>query len=445
MNKQDGNKHRQHPLEINLEDGVARNLVALARIDFGKEFLLPPAVTAGAENHDEHAAKRKHGVTHDKVFEVQHTAAGAERFKARKHVEAEGARERKREYDQDVPEGDPFTVVPLEVHPERDEILEHGNQGGQSRERHEQEERRTAEPTRRHHGKHVGKRNEDETRALSRRLAKGEAARDDDNTRNKRDDRIKDADTRSFLDEGVLAAYVATENRHATDTDTEREERMRECRKDCLAHALARLRQALERRKQIELETCSRTRKRHGSNGKEDHDDKQANHHLLGDALDTFLEPERYNPEAEHDGDGHPENHKRGVRKHFAEARCNLVRGSLEEVCVGDHLVEVIEHPARDHRVERHQYVVRRNQRELGPVPLGARLFQVIEGTGDTATAATTQREFCHENREPQEKQEAKIGQHKSRTTVLACNIGETPDVAQPDGATGSDKDKTKS
>ena len=78
-------------------------------------------------------------------------------------------------------------------------------------------------------------------------------------------------------------------------------------------------------------------------------------------------------------------------------------------------------------------------------MPLGARLFQVIEGAGDTATAATTQRKFRHEDREPEEQQEAKIGQHECRTAVLACNIGETPDVAQPDGATGSDKDKTKS
>ena len=243
----------------------------------------------------------------------------------------------------------------------------------------------------------------------------------------------------------MLLADIASENRHAADTDAEREERMRERREDGFADTLARLCQAFERRQEVELEPCGGTRQRNGADGEKYHDDKQADHHLLGDSLDAFLETEGDDAEAKRDGDAHPENHERGVREHFAEAGRNLVGSSLEETCVGDHLVEVVEHPARHHRVEGHQDVVRRNQRELGPVPLGARLFQVVEGAGDTTTAATAKRKFRYQDREPEEQQEAEIGQHECRTAVLACDVRETPHVAEADGASGSDENKTES
>lgn len=354
LNQEDRNESRQNPLEVDSEGGVVRNLVALTGIHFGKELFLTPTIAARAEDGDEHATSREHGVAHDKVFEVQNAAAGAERFKARKHVKAEGTGERKQEYDQDVPIGDLAALESLEVHPERHQVFENGNQGRHGRKRHEQEECGTEEPARRHHGEHVRKRHEDKARTLTRRLVEGKAARDDDDARDQGDDGIQNADTCGFFGQGMILSDVATENSHATDTEAQGKEGVRKGGKDSLAQALARLRKAFQRRQQVEFETSRRTGERHGANRKNHHNDKQANHHDLGDAFHTLLEAKRHDKEADDNGNRHPENHEARIRKHFAEAGRNLIRSAQEELGIGHHLVEVVEHPASHHRVEGH-------------------------------------------------------------------------------------------
>ena len=78
-------------------------------------------------------------------------------------------------------------------------------------------------------------------------------------------------------------------------------------------------------------------------------------------------------------------------------------------------------------------------------MPLGTRFFQVVESASDTALTATTQGKFCHQNGQAQEEQEAEVREHKGRSTVLASNVRETPHVAQANGATGGNEDKSES
>ena len=78
-------------------------------------------------------------------------------------------------------------------------------------------------------------------------------------------------------------------------------------------------------------------------------------------------------------------------------------------------------------------------------MPLGTRLFQVVESASDTALTATTEGKFCHQDRQAQEKQEAEVGEHKGRSTVLASNVRKSPHVAQANGATGGNEDKSES
>lgn len=78
-------------------------------------------------------------------------------------------------------------------------------------------------------------------------------------------------------------------------------------------------------------------------------------------------------------------------------------------------------------------------------MPLGTRFFQVVESASDTASASTTQGEFSHQDGQAQEKQEAEVREHKGRSAVLAGNVRESPHVAQANGATGGNEDKSES
>ena len=71
-------------------------------------------------------------------------------------------------------------------------------------------------------------------------------------------------------------------------------------------------------------------------------------------------------------------------------------------------------------------------------MPFRARGFQLVVAARDGALAGAPGGELHDERRQGENGQKHQVHQHERRAAVLAGDVGETPHVAQTDGATGA-------
>ena len=75
-------------------------------------------------------------------------------------------------------------------------------------------------------------------------------------------------------------------------------------------------------------------------------------------------------------------------------------------------------------------------------MPFGPLRLQIVETARDAFLARAADGEFHDQNGQRENNQEKKVQQHECRATVLAGNVGETPNVAQPNSASRTDEDE---
>ena len=104
-------------------------------------------------------------------------------------------------------------------------------------------------------------------------------------------------------------------------------------------------------------------------------------------------------------------------------------------------LEEVAQHPPRDDGIVAedqpgpdHRDVAVDAQRVSRP--------GIGEGLDDIALRATSQREFCQKQRQPDQNECAAIGDQKRAAAILAGDVGEPPDIAEADRASQRGEDE---
>ena len=146
---------------------------------------------------------------------------------------------------------------------------------------------------------------------------------------------------------------------------------------------------------------------------------------------------------AQHHHQGHEGGLEHRVGGDGAELRAHAGGVQAHKVAL-EHLDEVQDEPAGDGGVEHHEQVVARHAEPAVPVPLGALWLQLLEGAQDALLAGPAHGELHDHDGQAHDDQEKQVHQHQGSAAVLAHDVGETPHIAQADGAAGRDQDEAQ-
>ena len=170
--------------------------------------------------------------------------------------------------------------------------------------------------------------------------------------------------------------------------------------------------------------------------GKNDHKDKQRDHQVLGNALQAALEIEAQHQEAEDDSDQHIDNVDARIGDHTHEAEISVL--------ADQELNKIIDHPAGDDGIERHQGDVAKQGKVAVDVPLLAFLFQLVIHPDRACLGGTAHREFHDHRGQAEQKQAQNIHQHKAAAAELTGHPREFPYVAAADRTSGTQQNEAK-
>ena len=234
------------------------------------------------------------------------------------------------------------------------DVFQHGDDRGEGREAHEDEEEHAPQLSAGHAVEHVGKGDEHEAGTGARIDVEGETGREDDEARHERDERIQQQDVDGLAGQGALLVDVAAEDGHGADAEAQGEERLPHGGIDGLPDAV--LEHLAEVGLQIEQDAFFGPRQGDGADHQKEHDDKQATHHDFGNALDAPLQPHGADEEPGDDRNGHPADLIKRIAERPAEERADLL-GRKARKLTRAHVPAVGQHPPGDGRIEHHQHV----------------------------------------------------------------------------------------
>lgn len=387
-----------------------RELHAVARIGFLDEVIPAPAVAARAERQVDETAKRQQVVADEEVLEAQYVGSRPERRKAAPEVEAQYAGQREQDDDEDTPADDDLAVLAQKLQETADEVLKDGDDRGHGRERHEQEEQCAPEMTEGHMVEDIRQGHEQEVRTAARVNAIAKAGGENDEAGHDGDKRVEDDDPDGLARQTLRLADIAAEDGQGADAEAQREERLPHGRKDDFLYAV--FHDLVEIRIQIILEANLAVRQHDGIDDEHGHQQEQAEHHPLRDALDAGLNAEVADAAAEQHDENHAAGHRDGVGQEAAEDGTDAV--SIEPVKgPRRHLVKIVEHPAGNRRVEHHEQQIARDGPVLVPVPFRPLRFQHIEGHRGTAHARAADGELRDHDGQAEDGQEYQINQNE--------------------------------
>ena len=121
-----------------------------------------------------------------------------------------------------------------------------------------------------------------------------------------------------------------------------------------------------------------------------------------------------------------------------------IAKGAQTFALAHQELIEIVEHPAGDHRVEGHQADVAEEGQIAVPVPFGAGLFQLLVHFYGAGLGGAAQGKLHDHDGQTQQQQAQDINQHEAAAAVLAGHPGKLPDVAAADGAAGAQQDESQ-
>ena len=401
-----------------------------------RRSLVSKAVPAESERPDAEEAcgerpERKPELAEDVVLEVEDRLAG-ERLHVRPDVEAEYGGERqyghRAAHERRGADPSPAELVDQPA----DEALEHGDDRGERGEGEKEEEHRSPRAAAGHLREHLRQGHEDESGARVHVHAERGARGKDDQSGEERDRRVDGDDPCGLRDERMRPVHVASEDRHATHADREREER--------LAHRLeARAERMREERPpvglQVERHALLRAGQRERLDGKHAEKRQQGEHHPFRHALHARAHAAR----ADRAGDGHAREHECGacarrgdqVRERRGRIRPGE-RGPLRRVARG-----VTQQPAANGRVVHHQEQVSTENHAAQYPPEAARPSwrERAHRPRDAALRRAPHGQLRRKKREAQKREAHEVHEQESRPSVAPHHERKAPHVPQPDGA----------
>ncbi len=272
--------------------------------------------------------------------------------------------------------------------------------------------------------------------------AVGEAGGDDDEARGDGDERVEDADVEGFAEEGAVAADIAAEDGHGADADGEREEGVVHGFGDDLDDA-DRF-HACEVGDEVEgeaFEPCVVSIEVDGVDGEDDNQNEEAKHEPFRDAFNALLKANSANDCRGNGDEGHGNAHSEWSIEHAHKGGANAFRAEASKSAAA-HADKVDEHPACDGRVEHHEEEVADEANDAVDAPgfFGGR--QSFVEAGDGTLRAATCGEFHEERRETNEGERDEVERDKCAATVLTCDVGEAPNVAEANRTASREKDE---
>ena len=247
----------------------------------------------------------------------------------------------------------------------------------------------------------------------------------------------------------MVLADVASEDGHAAHADRNGEEGLAHGRIHGIAEGCQLLGQRgagehlAEIRHQIETQTLGRARQRDRAHAQGNEHHEQGHHHDLRHALHALLHAGARDAHAHAHDDEHVHGKLHRVGEQAVEDIGNLGTFQPHELARGAFHHEG-EHPAAHGGVEHHEQVVAGKRQPLERMPFRARRLKDIVAARDGALACTAGGELHDEGRKREDGQEHQVHDHKRRAAVLARDIGESPHVAQADGAARAHQDEPK-
>ena len=401
-----------------------------AGIGLGNHILPTPAVTLGAaeENKDERADGQK-VIGNDEIPEVQPCGAFSEGLEGKLAVTESGGGSESE--NNDTADDAALGAAPTGHFADAGEnVLEYGEHGGHSSEDHEQEEDGTPQTAAGHVVEYGSHGVEEEAGACADFHVVGEASGEDDKTGSDGNEGVQNNNVDGLTHEGALLVDIAAEDSHGAYAKAKREECLVHCAYDYIGIDLA------EVGKQIELETFLCAVKSDAVDGKDNHEEEESDHHVLGDALKTALQIEAEYEEADYNNDTHEEHVDTGVGDHGNKADISGVAGY--------EAVEIINHPTGDDGVESHKCYVAEKSKITVDMPFLTGLLQLLIHSYGAGLSRTTQRELHNHNGKTKENQAENVDKYKAAAAVRAGHPGELPYVAAADGAACAEQDETK-
>ena len=234
--------------------------------------------------------------------------------------------------------------------------------------------------------------------------------REDNETCHDGDERVEHDDPDGLARQALRLADVAAEDGERADAEAQCEERLAHRGEDNFLHAV--LRDLAEVRIEVVLEADLTVRQQDGVDSQHDHQQHQSDHHPLRDALDAGLDAEVADTAAEQDDEDHAARHRHGVGEQPAEDAAD--RLSIEPVKgARRHLVDVVEHPARDGRVEHHEQQVARDGTVFVEMPLRPLRLEHVERHGRAADTRAPDSKLRDHDGQAEDGQEHEIDEYE--------------------------------
>ena len=232
----------------------------------------------------------------------------------------------------------------------------------------------------------------------------------------------------------MIPGNIASENRHGADAEAQGEEG--------LSHGgVYHLKPSVflnlsEVGNQIEADALSGAWQGNAADAQQNQDEKQRNHHNLGNSFHTFLQTHDADPEADHNHHDHPEQHGTGLGQHAVKDAAYFIGCKACEFSP-EHFYDIGEHPAGNRCVEHHEQVVARHGRIGKQVPSGVFRFQNVEASRCRSAAGTAYGKFHDHDGKPKNNKRNQIDDHEGRASVFSRDIGKAPYISKSDGAAG--------
>ncbi len=253
---------------------------------------------------------------------------------------------------------------------------------------------------------------------------------EDDQSGEKRDERVDRDDPDGLLHERMFLADVAAANRHGSRAQRKREEG--------LPHRLERRPQGVFHelgpvRLQVEGQPLRGARQGDGAHDQYAQKDEKRNHHPLRRALHALHDPHK----ADKRGNGDRADRQRGAKRTVRRQRLERAAEVRRRSGVEDEIARVLHEPAGDVRIVDHQDEGARRDKDAQDAPeaLPPRRRQNGQGGGEAPVRAAPDAQLGHQKRQPQQEEEGEIDDDERRAPVVADYVGKSPHVPQPHGA----------
>ena len=407
------------------------HLHAGAAVGLCQVVLKAPAPFADAEHQIDQGAAGQQQVADQEVLGVQHVLA-EQGMEVAEYVVAQHAGKACQE-DEDAVDDNRLLAAPAEVvNAGGQQVLEHGNDGGEAGEGHEQEEQGTPDPAAGHVDEHAGQSHEDQSGALGGFHVEGEACGEDNQTGHQSHEGIQTADADGLAGQRVIFGHEAAENLNGANAEAQREEGLVHGGGDYVAHT--HFTGALEVGQQVEPDALSGTGEQQAVDREDNDQGQQTQHHDFGDALQTFLKTGAADQETNQNGNDHPESHLTGVGQHVAEYRIHGLSLETGEGA-GGKLYTVAKHPAGNRGIIHHQNVVAQHTEDAVEVPFASGGLQCLIALQRALAASTANSQLHGQHGHTHDEQEQQIKQDKHAAAICAGDVWELPHITDTNGA----------